>query len=226
MEHLELYTYCKSSASYRVRIALNYKNVDYQSHFVDLLKDSGKNATPAYMAINSQGFVPTLVNGQHVLQQSVAILEYIEEKYPSPPLLPNPAEDRAYVRAITQMIACDIHPLNNLRVLAYLESDLELTQNQSQDRKVKQKLQWYQHWIKEGFTAIERFLQKQKKYGQFCFADTPSLADACLVPQVFNANRYDCDLIDYPIIMGINEQCLALHSFQQAAPIKQTDFIK
>lgn len=222
MEHLELYTYCKSSATYRVRIALNYKNIDYQPRFIDLLKEGGESVTPTYRAINSQGFVPTLVNGRHVLQQSVAILEYIEEKYPAPPLLPNSAEDRAYVRAITQMIACDIHPLNNLRVLAYLENNLDL----DQDRKTEKKLQWYHHWIKEGFTAIESFLEKQKKYQQFCLGDTPSLADTCLVPQVFNANRYECDLADYPIILGINEHCLALDCFQQAAPKKQTDFIK
>jgi len=217
MESLELYTYCKSSATYRVRIALNYKNIDYHPHYIDLLKE-GENITSDYTAINSQGFVPTLVKGQYVLQQSIAILEYIEEKYPTPPLLPKTAEDRAYVRAITQMIACDIHPLNNLRVLAFIENEL--------GQEIEKKLLWYRHWIKEGFTAIESFLRKHKIWGQFCFGDTPSLADTCLVPQVFNANRYECDLTDYPLILAINEHCLALETFQQAAPSTQADFVR
>jgi len=217
MDALELYTYCKSSATYRVRIALNYKNIDYQPHFIDLLKDRGENFSSDYMEINTQGFVPTLISEGNSLQQSIAILEYIEEKYPEPPLLPKNAEDRAYVRAIAQMIACDIHPLNNLRVLAYIENEL--------GHNAEKKLAWYRNWINEGFSAIESFLNKQKKYGLFCFGDTPTLADACLVPQVFNAHRYQCDITDYPRILGINEHCMELTSFQKSAPGKQIDFV-
>ena len=218
METLELYTFSKSSATYRVRIALNYKGIDYQPHYIDLTKGKGENFEAEYMSINTQGFVPTLVNGDNVLQQSMAILEYLEEKHPTPAMLPVNPEDRAYVRAITNMIACDIHPLNNLRVLHYIENDLNL--------EVEQKLEWYRHWIREGFTALENFLLRNKKHGQYCFGDDPSLADACLVPQVYNAYRYQCDMDDYPAIRGINEHCQALVSFRNAAPEKQQDFVR
>lgn len=218
MEKLELYTYCKSSAAYRVRIALNYKGIEYTSHYINLLADGGDNFKPDYMDINPQGLIPTLVNGDIILQQSLSILEYLEETWPQPPLLPVKPEDRGYVRAIAQMIACEIHPLNNLRVLSFLENNLNL--------EVKNKLVWYRHWIKEGFTAIESFLEKHNKVGQFCFGNTPSIADACLVPQVYNANRYECDLSNYPIIRGINEHCMTLPAIIQAAPENQKDFVR
>jgi len=218
MENIELYTYCKSSASYRIRIALAYKGVEYHSQFIDLLNKNNVCNSSDYLKINSQGFVPTLIVGQHAIQQSVAILEYIEEKHPTPPLLPTIAEDRAYVRAITQIIVSDIHPLNNLRILNYIENEM--------NQEIETKLLWYRHWIKEGFTAIEQLLEINNKCSEFCFGNMPTFADICLVPQVFNANRYECDLSNYPLILGINEHCLALDSFKQAAPGKQADFVR
>lgn len=218
MAQLELFTYCKSSATYRVRIALNYKGIDYEPHYVDLLKDGGDNFKLEYLDINPQGLIPTLIHNGQAIHQSVAILEFLEETFPEPALLPEDPHDRAYCRAIAQMIACEIHPLNNLRVLAYIENEL--------GHKPEEKLQWYRHWLAEGFNAIESYLVKHRKHGPYCLGDTPTIADACLVPQVYNANRYECDMQPYPTIRGINEHCLVLQEFLNASPDKQDDFVR
>jgi maleylacetoacetate isomerase len=209
---LTLYTYWRSSASYRVRIALSLKGLEYESRFVHLLRNEHLDA--AYRALNPQGRVPTLIHEGRVLTQSLAIIEYLEERYPDPPLLPSDAAGRARVRALALAIACDIHPLNNLRVLQYLERTLNIGRD---DR-----LAWYRHWIAQGFSALERILDHPET-GKFCHRDKPTLADIALVPQVANAQRYGCDLAPYARIRAINETCLALPAFARAAPANQPD---
>jgi maleylacetoacetate isomerase/maleylpyruvate isomerase len=207
---LTLYTYFRSSAAYRVRIAANLKGIRYRSQFVHLLK--GEQHLPAYRTLNPQGLVPVLVD-ETALTQSLAIIEYLEEAYPKPPLLPKALKDRAYVRALAAIIACDIHPLNNLRVICYLKEIL------NQDEKAR--LAWIQHWIQEGLEAFEEHLDRIQ--GRFCFGDRPTLADVCLVPQIYNARRFGCDLDNFPRIQAIDQRCLALPAFQQAAPENQSD---
>jgi maleylacetoacetate isomerase/maleylpyruvate isomerase len=207
---LTLYTYFRSSAAYRVRIAANLKGIRYRSQFVHLLK--GEQHLPAYRTLNPQGLVPVLVD-ETALTQSLAIIEYLEEAYPEPPLLPKALKDRAYVRALAAIIACDIHPLNNLRVICYLKEIL------NQDEKAR--LAWIQHWIQEGLEAFEEHLDRIQ--GRFCFGDRPTLADVCLVPQIYNARRFGCDLDNFPRIQAIDQHCLALPAFQQAAPENQPD---
>ena len=207
---LTLYTYFRSSAAYRVRIAANLKGIRYRSQFVHLLK--GEQHLPAYRTLNPQGLVPVLVD-ETALTQSLAIIEYLEEAYPKPPLLPKALKDRAYVRALAAIIACDIHPLNNLRVICYLKEIL------NQDEKAR--LAWIQHWIQEGLEAFEEHLDRIQ--GRFCFGDRPTLADVCLVPQIYNARRFGCDLDNFPRIQAIDQRCLALPAFQQAAPENQPD---
>jgi maleylacetoacetate isomerase len=207
---LTLYTYFRSSAAYRVRIAANLKGIRYRPQFVHLLK--GEQRLPAYRTLNPQGLVPVLVD-ETALTQSLAIIEYLEEAYPEPPLLPKALKDRAYVRALAAIIACDIHPLNNLRVISYLKETL------NQDEKAC--LAWIQHWIQEGLAAFEEHLDRTQ--GRFCFGDRPTLADVCLVPQVYNARRFGCDLDNFPRIQAIDQHCLALPAFQQAAPENQPD---
>lgn len=218
MAELELYTYCKSSAAYRVRIALNFKQIKYTARYVDLLKDGGENFQSDYLNINPQGLIPTLIDGSHTIQQSIAILEYIEEKFPEPALLPEKSEDRAYCRAIAQIIACDIHPLNNLRVLAFIENDMQCSR--------EEKLIWYRHWITQGFNAIEAYINKHNKNGIFCFGETLTIADVCLVPQVYNAYRYECDMTPYPIIRGIYEHSQLHDSVIMSLPEHQADFVR
>jgi maleylacetoacetate isomerase len=208
---LTLYTYFRSSAAYRVRIAANLKGIRYRPQFVHLLK--GEQHLPAYRMLNPQGLVPVLVVDETALTQSLAIIEYLEEAYPEPPLLPKALKDRAYVRALAASIACDIHPLNNLRVICYLKETL------NQDEKAR--LAWIQHWIQEGLEAFEKHLDRTQ--GRFCFGDRPTLADVCLVPQIYNARRFGCDLHDFPRIQAIDQHCLALRAFQQAAPENQPD---
>ena len=208
---LTLYTYFRSSAAYRVRIAANLKGIRYRPQFVHLLK--GEQRLPAYRTLNPQGLVPVLVVDETALTQSLAIIEYLEEAYPEPPLLPKALKDRAYVRALAAIIACDIHPLNNLRVICYLKETL------NQDEKAR--LAWIQHWIQEGLAAFEEHLYRTQ--GRFCFGDGPTLADVCLVPQVYNARRFGCDLNNFPRIQAIDQHCLALPAFQQAAPENQPD---
>lgn len=203
---MKLYDYSKSSASYRVRIALNLKGLDYQSHVVSLL-DGDQRGDP-YLALNPAGLVPTLVDNGQVLTQSLAIIEYLEEAYPSPSLLPAERIARAKCRALALDIACDIHPLNNLRVLKHLTGPLGHSE--------EEKLAWYRHWLKTGLAAVE----KKVESGQttFCCDDIPTLADICLVPQLFNARRFSLDLTPYPTLVEIDQRCQALPAFGKAHP--------
>ena len=207
-----LYDYFRSSAAYRVRIALNLKGLAAESRSIHLRK--GEQRADGYLAVNPQGLVPTLDVGGRRLTQSLAIIEYLDEKHPQPPLLPPGPEDRAWVRSVALAIACDIHPLNNLRVLRYLDRQLSIEEPRRDD--------WYRHWVREGFAALER--QLAERAGRFCFGDSPTLADVCLVPQVANANRVSLDLAPYPLIRRINETCLALPPFDRARPENHPHF--
>ena len=210
---MKLYGYFRSSAAYRVRIALNLKGVDAEQASVHLRK--GEQKQPPFAAINPQKFVPVLVDGEVSLTQSLAIIEYLEETHPQPPLLPADPAGRARVRALALAVACDIHPLNNLRVLNYLKAPL------GHDEETRNA--WYRHWVAEGFAALEAMLAGDPATGRFCHADTPTLADVCLVPQVANAERFDCDLAPYPTVRRIAEAARALPAFAAAAPEKQPD---
>lgn len=212
---MELYTYFRSTAAYRVRIALNLKGIEADYRFVHLVRGGGEQHGEAYRKLNPQRLVPALVDGGAPLTQSLAIIEYLEETHPQPPLLPPDAAGRARVRALAQAVACDIHPLNNLRVLQYLEREVGIDQA-GRDR-------WYRHWVATGFDAIETMLKSSAATGRYCHGDTPGLADACLVPQVFNARRYECDLAPYPTIVRIEQTCLELETFARAAPESQPD---
>ena len=206
-----LYDYFRSSAAFRVRIALNLKGLSAERRYIHLRK--GEQRAAAYLEANPQGLVPTLVVGDRRLTQSMAIIEYLDEKHPLPPLLPAAAEDRAWVRSIAQVIACDIHPLDNLRVLKYLDRlGIEEARRDA----------WYAHWIAEGFAALEPQLAARAT-GPFCFGDAPTLADVCLVPQVANAVRGKVPLDAYPRIRAINDACLALPAFDLAQPARQPD---
>ena len=209
-----LYSYFRSSAAYRVRIALNLKNIDYEIRPVHLLKNGGEQFKADYLALNPQGRVPVLVVENQVLTQSSAIIEYLEETYPTPPLLPTNALERAYVRSLAQIIACDIHPLNNLRVLAYLKGFIK-------EDGFEQG--WRIHWIQEGFAAFEQLLQKHGYCGRFTYGDMPNMADAFLVPQVYNALRFGYEMSGFPLISGIYENCLQESAFSKAAPENQPD---
>jgi maleylacetoacetate isomerase len=207
-----LYGYPLSSASYRVRIALGLKRLQFTSKPLDLR--SGEQRLEGYLRINSQGFVPALaLDDGTVLTQSAAIIEYLDEIHADPPLLPTAPLARARVRALSQAITCDVHPLNNLRVLQYLEKDL------GHDKTLRDA--WYGHWVRMGFDAIERRLVRDAETGRFCHGDVPTLADVCLVPQVFNARRFAVDLGPYPRIVGIDAACRELPEFQAAAPDRQ-----
>jgi maleylacetoacetate isomerase len=212
---LKLYGYWRSSAAYRVRIALELKGMPYELSPVHLLRDGGQQRTHAYALINPQGRVPALDHDGRVLTQSLAIVEYLEEIRPEPALLPPAALGRARVRALAQLVACDIHPLNNLRVLQYLERPLGQPEAARGD--------WYRHWITEGFEALEKLLAGSDETGRYCHGDSPGLADICLVPQVYNARRYRCDLASFPTITRIDAACSALEAFQRAQPERQPD---
>lgn len=207
-----LYGYALSSASYRVRIALALKSLPYESILKNLR--AGEHRQAEYLSVNLQGFVPALgLDDGAVLGQSMAIIEYLDEIHPQPPLLPRAPIARARVRALAQAIACDIHPLNNLRVLRYLEEQL------GQDKNTRDT--WYRHWVQVGFDALERWLVRDADTGRFCHGDGPTLADICLVPQVFNARRFSVDLNPYPRILAIDAACRELPAFQGAAPERQ-----
>jgi len=208
---MRLYDYWRSSAAYRVRIALNFKELAYEQVAVDLR--AGAQRAPEFLALNPQGLVPVLEDGDAVLTQSLPILNYLEERYPERSLLPKDLPGRALARGIAVAIACEIHPLNNLRVLQYLEHELGL------DAAARRA--WYHHWIAEGLGPLETTLASRA--GTFCVGDAPSLADVCLVPQVYNARRYDCDLQPYPTIRRIDERCRELEPFARAAPERQPD---
>ncbi|MGQ9426534.1 maleylacetoacetate isomerase [Gilvimarinus sp. F26214L] len=211
---MKLYSYFRSSAAYRMRIALNLKGLDYETVPVSLIK--GEQQSDDYLERNPQGLVPALeLDDGSILTQSMAMCEYLEEQYPQPPLLPKAATDRARVRAIANMIACDIHPLNNLRVLKYLTGHLHDAE--------ENKLEWYRHWVNTGFNALEKVLANGNHTGEFCHGDQPGLADVFLVPQVYNAQRYDCDLKPFPYIARIAARCQTLPEFAKAHPDNQPD---
>ncbi len=211
---LILYSYYRSSASYRVRIALNLKALDYQTRAVHLLKNGGEQYDKDYLSLNPQGLVPTLVDGHLVLTQSSAIIEYLEEQYPDSPLLPEGSANRAYIRSIVQLIACDIHPLNNLRVFSYLKNTMDYDDSEQL---------WYKHWIKQGFTALENRLVHHQCNGHFCFGKQAGIADTFLIPQVYNALRFNCDLSHYPLVNNIYKHCMHQSEFIAAAPENQLD---
>lgn len=206
---MKLYTYFRSSAAYRVRIALNLKGVSHESVSVNLLK--GEQREAGYKALNPQMRVPSLDIGETILIQSPAILEYLDEVYPEPPLLPMGAVNRAKVRAIASLIACDIHPLNNSGTIGYLKNRLGHDQAAADE--------WYAHWVREGFDAIEAMLGP----GPYAFGSKITLADVYLVPQVFNARRFNVPLDAYPKIVAVDAACAELKAFQNAAPANQPD---
>lgn len=208
---LKLYDYFRSSASFRVRIALNLKQLSYDAVPVHLVNNGGEQYSPAYQAVNPMSLVPSLDDNGRIITQSLAIIEYLDETHPSPPLLPSQPYEKALVRAFAYTIAAEIHPINNLRVLKYLTNEFNI----SEDQKNK----WYQHWIAKGLDALEKTLAAQKS-SAFCFGDTPSLADICLVPQMFNARRFHCDLSTYPNLCRIDKHCQTLPAFIDARPME------
>ena len=208
---MKLYTYFRSSAAFRVRIAMNLKNLAYDTAFVHLAK--GEHRAAAYGAINPQSLLPTLDDGGVLLTQSLAIIEYLEETHPAPPLLPGNALARARVRSLSMLIACEIHPVNNLRILQHLKRALGQTEEQVNA--------WYRHWIADGLAKFEADLARAP--GKFCHGDSPTMADCCLVPQVFNAQRYKCDTTLYPQTMRAFAECMKLDAFDRAQPSKQPD---
>lgn len=210
---MELYGYWRSSTAYRVRIALSLKGIEAEQRFVNLRE--GEQREAVHRRRNPLGRVPVLVDGDVVLTQSLAILEYLDERYPEPPLLPREPADRARVRALAQIVGCDIHPVNNLSVLNYLENELNVDSNN--------KLRWYRHWVNEGFKALETLLADDSRTGRFCHGEAPGLADVCLVPQVYNARRFDCDLAPFPTITRIDAACAELDAFRKAVPEAQPD---
>ena len=214
-DQLCLHSYWRSSAAYRVRIGLNLKGLPYELAPVHLVRDGGEQHRPAYAEINPQQLVPVLQHGQRMLRQSLAILEYLDEMWPSPPLLPATARDRARVRALAQLVACDIHPLNNLRVMQYFEREWEVAQPRRDE--------WMRHWMREGFAALETMLASSPETGRYCHGDAPGLADCCLVPQLYNAHRFGVDLAPYPTLARIELACLALPAFDDARPENQPD---
>ena len=209
-----LYSYFRSSAAYRVRIALALKELDFTMVPVHLLKNGGEQHAPDYLHLNPEGLVPTLVEDGHTLTQSLAIIEYLDETHGPRSLLPETPLERARVRSLAQQVACDIHPLNNLRVLKWFAHEMNI------DKLVRDT--WYRHWIQVGFDALEASLQSDAT-GQCCHGDTPGLADCCLIPQVYNAGRYEMDLAQWPTIQRIAEHCNSLPAFQSARPEAQAD---
>jgi maleylacetoacetate isomerase len=209
---VKLYTYFRSSAAFRVRIALNLKGLAYEPAFVHLGK--GEHRQPAYAAVNPQGLLPALEVDGARLAQSIAIMEYLEEAHPQPPLLPKHPLGRARVRSLSLIVACEIHPLNNPRVLKYVKSTLGHSQEEIDA--------WYRYWIADGLAKLEAELGRPGT-GQHCHGDAPSMADCCLVPQIFNAQRFACDLKPYPTVMRVFDACMRLEAFDRAQPSKQPD---
>jgi maleylacetoacetate isomerase len=215
MSSLRLHTYFRSSAAYRVRIALNLKGLPYTAIPIHLLRGGGEQHGEAFEAVNPARLVPVLQDGAVTLTQSLAIMEYLEETHPAPALLPVAAPARARVRALALSIACDIHPLNNLRVMRYLKSEFELDDSRRE--------RWQRHWIGEGFAALEHMLAGGADTGRYCHGDSPSMADCCLVPQIANAERVKCPLEMYPTLTRIRDSCQLLPAFVRAAPAAQAD---
>lgn len=215
---MKLYTYFRSSAAYRVRIALNLKGLPYEAVPVHLLRDGGQQLSAEYRGVNPAALLPALQDGDATVTQSMAIIEYLEEQHPHTPLLPKDAAGRARVRALAQTIACDTHPLSNLRVLKYLVNTLKVDE--------AAKLEWIRHWMALGLETFESHLAHMahdSATGRFCHGDVPTLADCCLIPQVFNAQRFEVDLAPYPNIARIAANCEALAAFQEAHPARQPD---
>jgi maleylpyruvate isomerase len=212
---MKLYTYFRSSAAYRVRIALNLKGLAYDAVPVHLLRDGGEQLQEQYVKMNPSGLVPTFQDDYITLTQSMAILEYLEDEYPQVPLLPKDAAGRARVRELAQIIACDIHPVNNLRVLRYLVNDLGLSE--------EVKMQWYRHWLVGGLEVLEKHIARDPSAGPLCHGYLPTIADCCLVPQVFNAQRHGIDISAYPNIARVNAACVAMPAFVAAHPSNQPD---
>ena len=214
---VKLYTYWRSSAAYRVRIALNLKSIDYESIPVSLKPGDDEQRKDEYRAMNPQMLVPFFDDGKVAIGQSMAILEYLEEAYPQAPLLPDAEPSRSKVRAFCNAIACDIHPLNNLRVLKYLSDEL--------DASDKQKSDWYAHWITEGFRACEQMSVRYAHDGPYAFGRDITLADALLVPQMYNARRFKVPLDEFPRLVAVADACNEVQAFQDAAPENQPDFL-
>jgi len=214
-EQLRLYSYWRSSAAYRVRIGLNLKGLRYEIVPVHLVRDGGEQHSAEFRIANPQGLVPVLQHGSRQLRQSLAILEYLDETWPSPLLLPAPARARQRVRALAQAVACEIHPLNNLRVLQYFEREWGVPQTERDE--------WVRHWVVEGFRAVETMLTDHPATGRYCEGDTPTIADCCLIPQVYNARRFGVDVEQFPTIARIEQACLALPAFDLARPEHQPD---
>jgi maleylacetoacetate isomerase/maleylpyruvate isomerase len=208
---MELYNYFRSSASYRVRIGLALKGLEYDYKAVQLTKN--EQTAESYAAVSASRLVPLLKDGDHVLTQSLAILEYLDETHPEPALLPKDPVERARVRAIALDIACEIHPLNNLRVLRYLVGPMKLSEDD--------KNRWYRHWVETGLEVVERQLSAQP--AAFCHGDAPTLADICLVPQIFNAQRLSCRLDHVPNVMRVFDTCMKLDAFEQTRPERCPD---
>ena len=213
---MKLYTYFRSSAAYRVRIALNLKGLAYEAQPVHLLRDGGQHLADAYRAVNPSTLLPTLEDDDGaVIGQSLAILEYLEETRPQNPLLPADPAGRARVRALALTVVADTHPLGNLRVLKYIKGEMGLSE--------EVKLEWQRHWLRSGLETLEALLAQDARTGSYSHGDTPTLADCCLVPHVFNAHRFEVDTAPYPTIMRINAACAALPAFQHARPSQQPD---
>lgn len=215
IDRLVLYSYWRSSAAYRVRIGLNLKGLAYDIVPVHLLRDGGEQHSQAYAKANPQQLVPMLQHGHRMLRQSLAILEYLDEVWPEPSLLPATARGRQRVRALAQLVACDIHPLNNLRVLQYFEDDWGVPQP---ERDV-----WIRHWMTKGFEAFEALMADNPATSEFCEGHAPTIADCCLVPQLYNARRFGVDLAPYPTLCRVEAACLALPAFDAARPERQPD---
>jgi maleylpyruvate isomerase len=210
---MKLYTYFRSSAAFRVRMALNIKGIAYEPHIVWL--PDGQQKSDAYRQINPQNLVPTLIDDGEQLNQSMAIIEYLDETHPEPALMPKDPLARAHVRSLSQLIACDIHPINNLRVLKYLKSELKQEQSAIDS--------WYRHWCDEGLAAFERQLAESNTQGRYSFGNTVTMADLCLVPQIFNAKRFEVDLTKFPMTMAIFDRLMLIPAIDIAQPSKQPD---
>lgn len=209
----QLYTFFRSSTSFRLRIALAYKRLDYEPHYVSLPKM--EHRVPSYRDINPQGLVPLLVEGGRSLIQSMAIIEYLDEVYPDPPLMPKDPIGRVYVRSVSQILGCEIHPLNNVRVLKHLKAQFGADEAATNA--------WYEHWIAEGLSGLEGYLTREGMSGDFCYGNTVTMADICLVPQIFNARRFNCPLDAYPKLLAITDRCMTLDAFRTTEPSTQAD---
>ena len=212
---MKLYNYFRSSASFRVRIALGLKGLPYEYAVVHLTRGGGQQFAPAFRAINPDALIPVLEDDGHALTQSLAIIEYLEETRPQPPLLPKDAPGRARVRSLSLLIACEIHPLNNRRVLQHLKG--ALGQNEAQVNA------WYRYWVADGLAKLEAQLARTPGTGRYCHGDAPTMADCCLVPQIFNAQRFQCDTTAYPATMRVYAECMKLDAFERAQPDRQPD---